>query len=381
MTIVFLSNYFNHHQAFLCENLNTLTNGNFYFIGTEPMSDERKKLGWEISSFPKYVKNAYINKETTNICKKLINDADVVIIGSAPSKFIRERLSKGKLTFRYSERLLKKKNLLRIIGYTLKTWITNGWHKSFYLLCASAYTASDYHRMFSFRNKCFKWGYFPETKIYDDIKTVILKKSTFSILWVARLIEWKHPEVPIKIVKRLKDSGYRVNLSIIGNGPLQTRIENMIEELDLKNEVHLLGALKPTEVRKYMEKSEIFLFTSDRNEGWGAVLNEAMNSGCAVVASHKIGSVPYLINDKENGLIYKDGDLQDLYTKTKLLLDKKNLQVSLGIRAYETIVNLWSPQNAAKRLIQLIEEINKNNDTPFVTGPCSKAETLSDNWK
>ena len=44
----------------------------------------------------------------------------------------------------------------------------------------------------------------------------------------------------------------------------------------------------------YMESSHIFLlFTSDRNEG--AALNESMNSGCAVVASDAIGSVPYLM--------------------------------------------------------------------------------------
>ena len=36
-----------------------------------------------------------------------------------------------------------------------------------------------------------------------------------------------------------------------------------------------------------MEKADIFLFTSDRREGWGAVANEAMNSACALVVSGK----------------------------------------------------------------------------------------------
>jgi glycosyltransferase involved in cell wall biosynthesis len=45
----------------------------------------------------------------------------------------------------------------------------------------------------------------------------------------------------------------------------------------------------------------VFIFTSDRNEGWGAVLNEAMGSGCAVVAADLIGSVPYLIEHKKMG--------------------------------------------------------------------------------
>ena len=47
-----------------------------------------------------------------------------------------------------------------------------------------------------------------------------------------------------------------------------------------------MGALKPADVRKEMERADIFLFTSDYKEGWGAVLNEAMNARCAIVAVH-----------------------------------------------------------------------------------------------
>ena len=87
----------------------------------------------------------------------------------------------------------------------------------------------------------------------------------------------------------------------------------MIREKKLEDCVHMLGAMSPDEVRKHMEQANIFLFTSDRNEGWGAVLNEAMNSGCAVVASHAIGSVPYLIKNGNNGYIYEnEGQLHSL---------------------------------------------------------------------
>ena len=41
LKIVFISNYFNHHQKYLSEELNSLTKGNYYFIETEPMESER----------------------------------------------------------------------------------------------------------------------------------------------------------------------------------------------------------------------------------------------------------------------------------------------------------------------------------------------------
>ena len=94
----------------------------------------------------------------------------------------------------------------------------------------------------------------------------------------------------------------------------------MIKKYHLQNCVSLCGSLSPEKVREYMVKSQIFLFTSDYNEGWGAVLNEAMNSACAVIASHAIGSVPFLINNKKNGLIYQNGQMEDLYRKVKVLL-------------------------------------------------------------
>lgn len=103
-------------------------------------------------------------------------------------------------------------------------------------------------------------------------------------------------------------------------------INNQVIREDLSDCVTLTGPVNNLQVREHMQKANIYLFTSDYNEGWGAVLNEAMNSGCAIVASHAIGSVPFLINNNQNGLIYKNDDLEDLYIKVKLIINDKNLQ-------------------------------------------------------
>ena len=61
-----------------------------------------------------------------------------------------------------------------------------------------------------------------------------------------------------------------------------------------------------------MEKSSIYLFTSNFDEGWGAVLNESMNSACAVISSHAAGATPFLISHNINGLLYTSGDVDEL---------------------------------------------------------------------
>ena len=130
-----------------------------------------------------------------------------------------------------------------------------------------------------------------------------------------------------------------------------------------------------------MEKSEVFLFTSDRHEGWGAVLNEAMNSACAVVANSAIGSVPFLMKHGENGYMYKDGDVEELYRNVKMLLDNSNERKRISKNAYKTIVEEYNPQNAAKKLVKLCEIMlnGEYKPFPFEDGVCSKAEILKGN--
>ena len=143
----------------------------------------------------------------------------------------------------------------------------------------------------------------------------------------------------------------------------------------------MLDAMPPEEIRTYMEKAGIYLFTSDFKEGWGAVLNESMNSGCAVVASHAIGAVPYLLKNGKNGYIYKNGDSDALFNKVKYLLDNPDRQKELGLQAYHTIVELWNPETAAERFILFSQNILKKGRCDlFNDGPCSKAPIIKNKW-
>ncbi len=380
MKIVFVSNFFNHHQSELSHHLYNETCEQYTFIQTSEIHKERVKLGWN-NSLENYVIRSYESPATYDKCINLINDADIVIWGSAPEKMLCDRLKSAKITFRYSERIFKKRSFdpLRLIKYTARAFASKS--KNTYYLCSSAYAAADYSRCGVPISSCYKWGYFPAIKTYDDIQNVINSKDSASLLWVARFIDWKHPEIPIEIAKKLKSDGYKFKLNLIGNGELKEKIIDMVHEYNLTDYVNILGSMTPDAVREYMEKSEIFLFTSDRGEGWGAVLNESMNSACSVVASHAIGSVPFLIDDGKNGLIYKDGDISDLYEKVKWLLEHGEERKAIAKNAYHTIVNEWNAENAAKRFVTLSKSLlHHENDEKYEAGPCSKAALLPDNW-
>lgn len=381
MKITFFSNYLTHHQLPFCLSLVAMEDVDFSFVTNEPLPSERISLGYEDMNdkYP-FVLCTYKGEEYVKQAQMLADTSDIVIAGSNSMKYMKNRLKQRKLTFRYTERIMKiQYHGLRYLKFAWAQRRIHAHYPSMYLLAASAFAPSDYKKLGLFVDKAYRWGYFPEVKKYQNIDVIIKNKCPASILWTARLIDWKHPELPIQVAKRLKEEGYNFAMNLIGNGEMEAFLHKIISDYGLQDRVHMLGAMSPSVVREYMEKSDIFMFTSDRNEGWGAVLNESMNSACAVVASNAIGSVPFLVEHEKNGLIYEDGNFEALYSSVKRLLNSRKLCNELGKNAYQTMTELWNAETAAKRLITLSGVLSNGTgeeDTLYESGPCSKAKII-----
>lgn len=382
MKLVFVSNYFNHHQKPLSEAFMLHPDVEYSFIETGEISEARLKFGWGQEQKPSYVKKYNENDVSQQECQRAIDEADIVLWGGAPKELIMPRLKQRKLTFRYHERIYKQgyeyhKMPLR----ALRHFFMYRRYSTLHLLCASAYAAADFAKTGCFIGKGYKWGYFTELRRYDSLEKLIESKDKNTIMWAARFLDWKHPEVPVEVAKRLKADGYDFKMKMIGNGEMTDRICQMIKEYQLEDCVQIMGAMLPHQVRDYMEKSEIFLFTSDKYEGWGAVANESMNSGCAIVASHAIGSVPFLIQNGENGLIYCDGHIDDALSKIKALLDNPEERKRLALNAYKTIETEWNATVAVEKLLVISESILRGEKVKlYEEGVCSLAPLLSNDW-
>lgn len=375
-----LSNFINHHQAPVADELSNTFGVEYWFIETMSLPEEQRNLGYSNLSSKPYVIQSYKTNNEYQKAIKLINDADVVIVGSAPEGMILERLRNKKLTFRYSERLFKKRPwYFPDPRVWIDLWKKHIRHKNkpLYMLAASAYTANDVCAIGAYKNKVYKWGYFPRV---DDFPLAACEnldassgESAPHIMWCARFLRWKHPELPVMLAKHLKDKGYNFHLDMYGSGDELYSTQQLVKSLALNDKVSFCGNLPNEEILKQMRKHEIFLFTSDRNEGWGAVLNESMSNGCAVVASNLIGSVPFLIQDGENGMVFKSEDLDSLTQKVCYLLDNPSMRLEMAKKAIHTMREVWSPANAAKRFVELVQKLLDDDVTPYTDGPCSIA--------
>ncbi len=384
MKVTFVSNYINHHQIPLSNVLYEHLGDNYTFIQTEPMEEERIRLGWNPEDVPPYVRYAY---EECEACEKLILDSDVVIWGGLEDEtMLQPRLQAVKPILRYSERLYKTGQWKAVSPRGLrKKYLDHTRYRKaqVYLLCAGAYVASDFHIVRAYPDKMMKWGYFPECKEHEIEKLWEEKEYTDEkkeILWAARFIDWKHPELVVELAEELAKVRKDFHITMLGGGELQSAIESLIQEKKLEAFITLAGTQTPSGVRELMEKAPVFLMTSDRQEGWGAVMNEAMNSGCAVIANRMVGAGPYLIERGRNGYLYRKGTARELADLVIPLLDSRELCRQIGLQAYETIVGEWNARTAAERLLLLIQDMaeGKNPQIRWTSGPCSKAEIIKE---
>lgn len=378
MVITFVSNYINHHQIPFCNAMEKVAGkGSFTFIQTSPMEKERIKMGWAVD--PKaysYVELFYEEKEK---CEKLISDSDVVIFGWSDElieNLEKKRLSSGKLSFRLSERIYREGQWKAVSPRGLIKKYHQHFvyrHKPVYLLCAGAYVASDFDLIRCYPHKKLKWGYFPEMSSINVDKEPIAGRKV-KICWAGRLIKLKHPEFAIKVAGLLKEKGYDFSLDIVGDGNQRQSLEKLTADMGLSDFVNFVGQKSPAEVLEYMKASDVFLFTSNYLEGWGAVVNEAMGCGCAVVASREAGAVPFLIKNGYNGYSYVNGSFEDFSKKVLSLFENMENIEAFGGKARETIEKLWNAENAAREFVRFCSEFLEGKEPmPAVDGPMSEA--------
>lgn len=381
MTIVFFSNFINHHQVGVADELYRLTDGNYYFVCTQEMPESFRRTGYPDYSSRPYVIKAYNGGKSYEKALCLAGSADVAIFGGhgGVSKFRDIRLKTNFLSFEYGERWLKKGmiNVLspRFIKFFFKYHFLYS-KRRYYALCASAYAAGDLNKFAMFRNKCYKWGYFTEVNDIDEDCFKKMKSNFLSVMWCSRFIEWKHPEIPILVANKLRLLNIPVIVDMFGSGPMENSIVSLINKYNLQDYICLKGNLPNDEIKKQMQNHDIFLFTSDQNEGWGAVANEAMSNGCVVVGDEKIGSIPFLIKHGVNGRIYKKRNVQTIVEQILCYYHNPQIMEMNSKEAYRTMRDIWSPQNAALNFFTVAYNLLNGNNYYIKEGPMSVAREI-----
>lgn len=378
MYLTFFLNRLNNHQVHVADEFYTLLGDEYCFVEICKPTEQSKKGSNEDFSRRPYLLKAWEDESSMKLALRLAIESKVAVFGAESLVFEVQRMKSSQgLAFELSERWLKRgwinffsPRLLKYLWYYKFVFRD----KPLYKLCAGAYCANDMYAIHSFVDKCYKWGYF--TKV-DNVEPKPLNDSTKTkIMWCGRFLKLKHPELPVFLAERLHNKGYQFVIDMYGSGEELNNTKTLIQKRRVEDFVKLHGTLPNEEILKEMRKHDVFLFTSDRNEGWGAVVNEAMANGCAVVISDEIGSSPYLIEDGVTGMVFSSCNIDSLEKKVVFLLTHKEILTTIGNNALRCIKEVWNPRNASSSLLILIEELLNGAATSIKEGPCSKAEPI-----
>lgn len=149
----------------------------------------------------------------------------------------------------------------------------------------------------------------------------------------------------------------RPYLLFIGDGEMRNDLENRIKQFYLENDAFVLGFKNQGELPCYYDLCMVFVLPSI-HEPWGLVMNEAMNAGCAVIASDQVGSAYDLISHGKNGFIFKAGNIQELAATLKEALSDPGRCQKMGKISLDLISewgfdrNITGLRNAVKAVIE-----------------------------
>lgn len=377
MNIVFFWNYLNHHQVLVADEMYKLLGEQFRFVATLPRDARELKGGVDYSSRP-YCILAAESEDAHRMALEYARTADVCLFGACSQEYAVHRAvhnPKG-LAFEVGERWLKR-GWMNLLSPVLRTWWMNYQRyyrkANFYKLCSSAFAADDDERLGCYKGRHFKWGYFPD--VHSDFSScrTFDHRQQIRLMWCARFIGCKHPEMAIDCAQRLMEDEYDFILEMYGDGPLREKCEKRVQKTGLSDKVKFYGNVHNIKILQAMNESDIFLFTSDNQEGWGVVANESMAAGCCLVASDSIGAAPYLIRCGVNGYMFRDGDAVGLFKTVRRLIDYPWERRQLSMQAQKDMTTLWSPRRAAQNLLQLIDDLQNDTKISIKEGPCSKA--------
>lgn len=145
-------------------------------------------------------------------------------------------------------------------------------------------------------------------------------------------------------------------LKLVGEGPEREKIENEVRDNELENEVEILSFKGQEELNRLFQNARA-LCVSSYSEPWGLVLNEAMASGCPVIATEACGATDVLIEEGITGYKCRVNDVESLATKMIQFHKLGEYRQSLMRQACIDKMNAWGLEKFASSGVAAIDYV------------------------
>ena len=162
-----------------------------------------------------------------------------------------------------------------------------------------------------------------------------LNETKINIISVGSYNKIKNQILLLNAIKKVKYQCSEIHLTLVGDGWLQEEYKKFVLENELNEIVTIKDFMPHHQLVNEYYNSDIFVLTSIK-ETFGIVLLEAMACGVPVIASITDGSVS-VIEDNLDGLLFQNGNLDDLVTKIMSLVQCKQLRQRMREFGYKKV--------------------------------------------
>ncbi|MBP4140498.1 glycosyltransferase [Flavobacterium sp. P4023] len=179
------------------------------------------------------------------------------------------------------------------------------------------------------------------TATYSEAeKTPILEKTlqqTIDFVFVGALVSGKNPLYAIQLVQRLFQKGYKVKLTLYGDGKERKNLEHYCYANQLNGIVILKGNQNKAALKKAYQESH-FVILPSKSEGWPKAIAEGMFWGCVPIST-PVSCVPYMLDKNNRGILLNMNFEQDILQietvfNSPQVFDKKQILAANWSRNY-----------------------------------------------
>jgi L-malate glycosyltransferase len=174
------------------------------------------------------------------------------------------------------------------------------------------------------------------------------------------LREEKKLEWLIEAAARLQQRGEQFQLLLVGSGPHEASLHKEAAAKLKPGSFHFVP--QQSSVGPWLRAMDIYVSTS-RIESFPNGVLEALTCGCSVVAT-RVGGVPEMVSDGENGLLFEPGDIDTLTTKLSSLLTNDDYRRRLQTRAAQEAPERFSMEYNVQRTSDIYLSMLEGSTTP-----------------
>ncbi len=196
-----------------------------------------------------------------------------------------------------------------------------------------------------------------DTEIYRRSKPRPARAAgaPFTIGYLGRLVENKGLRLLVEALASLPGC---CRVVFIGNGPMKSELETLAVRLGVTGRVTFKAGVPTYEVPKELQQMDVLVLPSLTRPNWkeqfGRVLAEAMACETPVIGSSS-GEIPYVIGDA--GLVFPEGNAQELAACVRQLLETPELYATLAARGRQRVLEQYTQEQIARQTYEVYLEM------------------------